>query len=116
MLLLADENFPLASYKFLKEKGYDIKHVSESDRGITDEEVVKLSVDEQRVIATFDSDFGELIFKHSYKPIGVIYFRWREFRPLEPGEYLHKLLEEGIVKFSGYLTVIDEQQIRQRKI
>lgn len=116
MLLLADENFPHSSYKYLKEWGYDIKHVGESDMGIDDPEALKLSIEEERVIATFDSDFGELIFKYSYKPVGVIYFCWREFRPLEPGVYLQKLLEEGTVNFAGYLTVIDEQQIRQRKI
>ena len=66
MLLLADENFPYASYKYLKNKGYDIKHVGESDAGIADEEVIKLSIKEDRVITTFDNDFGELIFKHSY--------------------------------------------------
>lgn len=62
MLLLADENFPLASYNYLENLGYDI------------------------------------------------------FRPLAPGPYLHKIFREGLIKFPGYLTVIDEHQIRQCKI
>ena len=116
MLLLADENFPYSSFNYLKEQGYDIKHIGELDMGINDEEVIQLSIDEGRVITTFDSDFGELIFKHSLKAIGVIYFRWKEFKPREPCEYLHELLQEGALKFEGYLTVIDHRQIRQRKI
>jgi len=41
---------------------------------------------------------------------------WKEFKPVEPGEYLHKLISAGELSFEGYLTVIDNRQIRQRKI
>lgn len=116
MMLLADENFPFSSFKYLKEQGYNIKHIGESDTGIKDEDVIQLSIEEGRVITTFDSDFGELIFKHSLKPVGVIYFRWKDFMPQEPGEYLHELFKSGEMDFEGYLTVIDRRQIRQRKI
>lgn len=42
MLLLADENFPFSSFNYLREHGYDIKHIGESDVGIKDEEVIQL--------------------------------------------------------------------------
>ncbi len=116
MLLLADENFPYSSFKYLMEQGYDIKHIGASNVGITDEEVIQLSIDEGRIVTTFDSDFGELIFKKSMLSVGVIYFRWKEFKPREPGEYLHQLLQESKIEFEGYLTVISRRQIRQRRI
>jgi len=93
-----------------------LKHIGASNVGIKDKEVIQLSIDEGRIITTFDSDFGELIFKKSMSPIGVIYFRWKEFKPREPGEYLHQLIQEGKIGFEGYLTVISRRQIRQRII
>jgi predicted nuclease of predicted toxin-antitoxin system len=39
--------------------------------GISDEEVIELSIRQNRIIITFDSDYGELVFKHGYKPKGV---------------------------------------------
>lgn len=116
MLILCDENMPFASVNYLKSEGYDVHSISESSPGITDEEVISVSIEEDRTIITFDSDFGTLIFRNRYKPHGVIYFRWESFRPIEPGEYLHKLLEESDLNFEGYLTVINRDSIRQRKI
>ena len=82
ILLLADENFPIASHLYLRDKGYDIIHINEE--GLTssiDEDIVTISIAQDRVILTFDSDFGELIFKLNYQPTGVVFFRWRRFKP-----------------------------------
>lgn len=116
LLLLADENFPFASYKYLLAKEHDIKHIAVDHAGIKDYEVIDITIKEDRVIETFDSDFGELIFKMDFELKGVIFFRWKEFAPKAPGEYLHQLITSETIQFEGYLTVIDEQKIRQRKI
>ena len=116
LLLLADENFPIASFNILNEYGYDIKHVSIGNSGITDKEVIEVAIKENRILITFDSDFGELVFKTGYKPRGLVYFRWKEFRPSEPGLYFDNLFKTKAIIFDGYFTVIDENKIRQRKI
>lgn len=115
ILLLADENFPLASVRFLKNKGYDIKAIGGELSSIKDESVIHIAIKENRVIITHDRDFGELVYKLGYKPKGVIYFRWKEFKPEEPGRFLHDLFSNQI-KFEGFFTVISENHIRQRKI
>ena len=115
ILLLADENFPLASVKYLRNKGYDIKSISGELASIKDESVIQIAIEEDRVIITHDRDFGELVYKLGYKPKGVIYFRWREFRPEEPGRYLSELFDNQ-VQFEGFFTVISENQIRQRRM
>ncbi|MEN0051388.1 MAG: DUF5615 family PIN-like protein [Bacteroidota bacterium] len=116
LLLLADENFPFASYKYLLEEEYDIKHIAVDHASIKDHEVIDIAIKEDKIIVTFDSDFGGLIFKMGFQPKGVIFFRWKEFMPKAPGEYLHQLIISETIQFEGYLTVIDEQKIRQRKI
>ncbi len=62
-LLLADENFPIPSVRELRAEGYDVYAVAESDSSITDEQVIEKAITEERIILTFDKDFGELIFK-----------------------------------------------------
>jgi predicted nuclease of predicted toxin-antitoxin system len=114
MQILANENFPLTSIKVLRSAGFNIKSIGIDYSGILDSEVIKIAIDEQRIILTFDRDYGELIFKKGYKPeAGVIYFRWESFQPEEPGEYLINLFSTKM-KFSGKLTVISETNIRQR--
>ncbi len=116
MKLLANENFPLASVNVLKEAGFDIKAVGIECSGILDEEVISFAKKEQRTILTFDRDYGELIFKKGLKPEkGVIYLRWNNYHPEEPGEYLVGLFGLKDIKFEGKLTVISESSIRQRK-
>jgi len=58
--LLADESIPRTVITLLRERGYDIASVYELKPGMSDEEVVELAVKEQRVIVTFDKDFGRI--------------------------------------------------------
>lgn len=78
MKLLANENFPYKSIIYLKKKGYDIISIGMDNPSILDAEVMLIAMKEERVILTFDRDYGELIFKHNYKPDwGVIFFTYR---------------------------------------
>lgn len=72
---------------------------------------------EERVILTFDRDYGELIFKHNYKPdCGVIFLRIEEFDPIEPGIIIEKILMNKKIDLRRALTVVDETGgLRQRK-
>jgi predicted nuclease of predicted toxin-antitoxin system len=116
MRLLANENFPLKSSHILRDRGFDIKIMGVEYSGITDREVMEIAILEERTILTFDRHYGELIFRHGYRPpCGVIYLRWNKFGPEDPGRYLAGLLAGTEIDFSHALTVIDEDTIRQRK-
>jgi predicted nuclease of predicted toxin-antitoxin system len=116
MKLLANENIPLSSSQYLAEKGYDIVHIGIIDPSITDEEVMKLAIEQKRVIITFDRDYSILVFKDGYRPPGVIYLRLQEYVPAYPGEFIHHLIDSGEYEFEGQFTVAKENNIRQRKI
>lgn len=93
MNLLANENFPLSSIEVIQRNNFNIKSIATDFSGITDQEVMEIALWEDRTILTFDRDYGELIFKYGYKPsAGVILFRWDQFRPTEPGQFLIELL------------------------
>lgn len=106
MKLLTNENFPFKSNVILEEKGFDVIWIGRDFKGFYDYEVMELAIIQERTIITFDSDYGELVFKHGYRPeMGIIYFRWDSFTPEEPGIYLVSFLS-GKLKFNNALTVI----------
>ena len=116
MRLLVNENFPLSSTQLLKKAGFDIKAIGIDNPGITDKEVLGIADKENRTIVTFDKDYGELIYKHGYKPkAGVIFMRLYEFDPETPGEYLLKIFKNTDMEFRNSLSVVDSDKIRQRK-
>jgi len=116
MRLLANENFPLKSANILRAAGFDVKIVGLEFAGITDREIMETAIREERTIVTFDRHYGELIFRDGYRPpSGVIFLRWRQFGPEDPGKYLAQLLMSTGIDFSHALTVIDEDTIRQRR-
>ncbi len=74
------------------------------------------AIKEERTILTFDRDYGELIFKHNYRPQrGVIYLWLDEYRADEPGKLIEDLINKKEFDFDNALTVLDKNGIRQRK-
>lgn len=117
MKFIANENFPIAAVKVLREKGYDVIAIGESSKSTSDEEILRLAMNEARTILTFDRDYGELIFKHGYlSKSGVIYFRVESFEPKEPAQWVLALMEKTDFEIVGMFTVFELDQIRQRKI
>ncbi len=100
----------------LEKARYDIKFIGTECPSVSDRQVMEMAIREYRTIITFDRDYGELIYKYSWKPkSGVIYLRFDNFPPIEPGEYLLSIFEASSVEFENIFTVIDRINIRQRK-
>lgn len=117
MKFLADENFPLASVKYLKANGVDIESVSIISPGISDLAVNEMATKSERCILTFDRDFGELIFKNTFPaPAGIVLFRLTGFEPEQPGRMIMELLNQEEIALLNNMTVISEKTIRQKKI
>jgi predicted nuclease of predicted toxin-antitoxin system len=117
MQFLADENIPLLSVKLIRSTGIDLTYISEVSPGISDSDVLKLSETQNRILLTFDLDFGELIFKHKLNASkGIILFRLIPFTPLEIGDIFLSLLNSNDFKFDGNLTVVERDYVRQRPL
>jgi predicted nuclease of predicted toxin-antitoxin system len=112
MRLLADENFPLDAVKALRNEGHDVVWIREVARGIGDEKVLSQAQEEERIVITFDKDFGELAF-HSKLPAtaGIILFR------VTPHSSQHVALVavqaiESRKDWEGHFSVIEDDRIR----
>jgi predicted nuclease of predicted toxin-antitoxin system len=114
-MFLANENFPRPSTITLRENGFIVKSIQEDSPGITDPEVMKIALNLNLIILTFDSDYGELIFKYAKdNPPSVVFFREKGNRPEFAASSLISLLSNTSIELLGAFTVIEENNIRQR--
>lgn len=100
----------------MRDLGYDVIYVAEEDAGISDKLIIERAHREERLILTFDRDYGELIYRENYKPAqGVLYLRLTEFTPELPGRIVHELITVFKLETENRFTVYDGMIIRQRK-
>ena len=77
----------------------------------------QVNADEERVILTFDRDYGELIYRWRLRsPRGVIYLRFRPHTPEEPASILLNLLQTEGLQFQEPFRVVEGDRIRQRPL
>ena len=115
MRFLANENFPGPAIKVLRNAGYKVISIQEEYSGISDDAVVSIAQKENLIILTFDSDYGEIVFKHAQEnPPSVVFFRFKGRSPNYAGVVLLQLLQDSII-LDGFFTVVEADGVRQRK-
>ena len=76
---------------------------------------MQLALDLNLIILTFDSDYGELIFKYAKdNPPSVVFFREKGNQPEFAASSLISLLTNPNIVLAGAFTVIEANNIRQR--
>ena len=114
-MFLANENFPFPSIALLREQGYMVESIGKTYHGISDEEVLQIAFDKNLIILTFDSDYGELIFKYKKEaPPAVVYFRYKGSNATDVANLLLEILKKDEIQLFGKFTVIEHDAIRQR--
>jgi predicted nuclease of predicted toxin-antitoxin system len=117
MKFLANENIPFASIIFLRRNGIDIQSVKEINRGITDLQVMQISAEENRVILTFDKDYGEIIHRNKEKfTVGIVLFRFIPCNSDETGKMFLKIIQEPTIELEKKFTVIERDRLRQKNL
>ncbi|RIK41893.1 MAG: hypothetical protein DCC55_10525 [Chloroflexi bacterium] len=117
MRFLADENFPRASIELLRSAGYTVAAIAEDSPGIQDLAVLERAAAEERIILTFDRDYGELIFRFSLPaPAGLVYLRYDPREPTEPARDILRLMTLADLSLEGKFTVVERERVRQRPL
>ena len=114
MRFVADENFPRPALEALRKAGWEVFSVAEECPGISDEEVAALCSEGQRILLTFDKDFGELIFRRELSAgSGVVLFRLIPQSPEEAADVALALIKSQ-PDLIGTFCVVTQDRIRVR--
>jgi predicted nuclease of predicted toxin-antitoxin system len=112
MLFLANENFPGEAVEALRREGHDVAWVRIDAPGISDEEVLKRAQIDNRVVLTFDKDFGELAFRAGLPAAcGVILFRISMPSASQVARVAVAALQSR-QDWAGHFSVIEQDRIR----
>ncbi len=116
MQILADENIPRVAVLRLRRDGHDVLWIRESSPGISDEAVIELAAAEERIIVTFDKDFGELVIaRGALNPPGIVLYRISMESPAAVAATISATLASRN-DWPGHLAVIDDTRIRMRPL
>ena len=82
MRFLADMGVAQPVVEWLRTKGHEAVHLrDEGLHRLPDDEIFQKAAREQRIVLTFDLDFGEILAASGGHIVSVILFRLRNTRP-----------------------------------
>lgn len=117
MRLLADENIPLDTVRALRDAGHDVYSATESGRGAPDVAHIGRAVSEDRLLLTFDRDFGELAVRGPNKPeAGILLLRITPKDAAAVTTLVLDLLARTNVEWRDRISAVDEVHVPQRRI
>jgi predicted nuclease of predicted toxin-antitoxin system len=93
MRFLANENFPGAAVTLLEAAGHEVVWVRTAAPGTTDPDVLAWAAREERILLTFEKDFGALARGSALpRTCGVVLLRLPMPRPSDVGQRLADLI------------------------
>lgn len=111
MRILVDENVPGDVVAALIVLGHDVAWVRTDSPGISDVQVIEWAQAEDRLILTFDKDFGELVFRERETVAGVILLRISAPSSVHVAHVVAATLESR-GDWEGHFSVVEDDRIR----
>ena len=116
MRICANENVPEDCIDRLRASGHDVLWIRETAPGIPDVDVLARALSEDRLLITFDKDFGELVFRRGAKSSrGIILFRI-----VQPSSERIADRVAGVIAaredWPGHFSVVEDFVVRMRPL
>lgn len=118
MKFLADMGVSMTTARALHEAGEDVVHLREEGLAtLPDDRILEKAVREQRVILTFDLDFGDLLAAGGNTVPSVILFRMRNHTPAAVTPRLFRVLEACRSALeTGAIVIVEDEGYRLRHL
>ena len=116
MNFLADECCDAGLVESLRNDGHNVLYIMEEKPGATDDEVLLIALNSNRILITEDMDFGEFVYRFKKPAKGIILIRIDVKERHLKWERLRKLIENYPDRLKGRFVVIDTQKFRFRPI
>jgi predicted nuclease of predicted toxin-antitoxin system len=106
----------VSTAQLCRDFGLDVKSVKEEGwEGKDDEELLRIAIAEERVVLSFDKDFGNLMKFPLQSHHGVIVVEMHDQRPHQVNARLKRLLPiMSAQNLRGRLVIIRDGDVRQR--
>ena len=116
MRFLGDMGVSLRVIEWLRQQGHDAKHLREEKlHRLPDPEIFKKATEENRIVLTFDLDFGEIVAFTEGKRASVILFRLYNARAVHVIERLKVILADLTPWPANSIVIVEEQRYRVRQ-
>jgi predicted nuclease of predicted toxin-antitoxin system len=113
---LANENFPLDAVEAARGIGHDVAWMRTDAPGSKDRDVLQRAVSEQRVLLTFDKDFGDLAFQFGLPAsCGIVLFRLEASSSAALAALVVAALQSR-TDWPGQFSVVEPGRIRMRPL
>jgi predicted nuclease of predicted toxin-antitoxin system len=113
---LANENFPGDAVNAIRAAGHDLAWVRTDAPGSLDPGVLALAVRENRVLLTFDKDFGELAWRAGLPASsGIVLFRLPMPSPTDVGPAIASIIDSR-GDWAGHFSVVEPDRVRMRPL
>ena len=114
MKFLVDVNASGALSGWLTEYGHDVAEVTKRDRCMSNEDILRWALDEQRIIVTTDQDFEERIWREKKAHCGLL--RLENLRRMQRMALLKDVLAHHIQDLQeGAIVIALSKKIRVRR-
>ena len=118
MQFLADMGVSVKVADWLRSQGHDVVHLR--DRGLQrlpNGEIFELAAQEQRIVLTFDLDFGEILAQSGDRTVSVVLFRLHNPRTDNVIKRItHVLSQSSAELLQGAIVVVEDGRHRIRKL
>ena len=116
MKLLADANVETELVRWLRSEGHDVVWAVDLAPSTPDADLLALANEDERVLLTYDRDFGELVFRRGLVSQGVVLLRFQARLQMERLALLKAqwpAIERGAV---GHFVVVSDRRCRIRPL
>jgi predicted nuclease of predicted toxin-antitoxin system len=115
---LADMGLSLKVCHWLRTNGHDVVHLCEQGlQRLSNGDIFQKALAEQRVVLTFDLDFGEILASAGSHIVSVIVFRLHNTRASHVIERLQAVIESSTeVLGKGAIVMVEEGRHRVRQL
>ncbi len=101
---------------YLQKLGYNTKSVRDINPSMSDKEIIRIAVSENRMVITMDKDFGGLVYHLSMKHCGVLLLRLEDATGMEKQQIVAHILANYSDKITNHFCVFQNNKFRIRKI
>ncbi|MGD1276677.1 MAG: DUF5615 family PIN-like protein [Tepidisphaeraceae bacterium] len=118
MRFLADMGVSQRIVQWLRQNGHDAVHLRELGlRNLSDQEVFEKAAREQRIILTFDLDFGEILALSGERVVSVVLFRMNNTTAPLLIQRLQAVFSDAAESLKeGAVVVVEDARHRVRRL